>query len=132
MNLLENNSTGQNPFKVPDGYFDALPSLIQEKISNQRKMSYFKSHFFYKPVAIAAVVIAVFFLVWIYNFPEKNVLSETIAQEDLFQSGYINEIDDQLLAEVIDENNFYSDPEQPEADYLINNEIDINTLIEYL
>ncbi|MBX9851394.1 MAG: hypothetical protein K2X86_06500 [Cytophagaceae bacterium] len=58
------NAGKENPFKVPDGYFEKLPSTLQERISEERKtLGKERLGYLLKPqVAISGLVLAVLIL----------------------------------------------------------------------
>ncbi len=73
-------------FKIPDGYFDTLPSKIQSRISNtdyQRKLSLFFQYKF--QYAIPLVVILIVGYAWYQSSTQKSDTDAFLASVDTEQ-----------------------------------------------
>ncbi len=121
--------TKKDAFAAPEGYFDELPSMIQDRIiANSRTKSRFLSPVWsLGTLGIAAVCVVVFF---IGKSPEVNEVSK---QE---VAAYVNdniemEFDETLLAEELaTSKNEFSASEASLEDYILNQDIDENLLRE--
>jgi len=115
------------PFSVPDNYFDALPSKIQERLSETQTVSISRNYSVRRGLALAAMFIG---LVTVGYFGLRMILA---GQDDRMLSGeevssaieyYGYQFDDEMLMAAYVE----SDDNQNLQD--ADNEIDV--IIEYL
>lgn len=79
----------ENPFKVPDGYFDSLYDNIENKIKLEKKVVKFN---FNKFIAVAASVIVMFLIFNPLKISETKVetqytsnIYEDISEDDLIE-----------------------------------------------
>lgn len=61
MNQLD-NIPKQNPFQVPEGYFDRLPGVIQARVAEKQRVPYARYALRYALPAVLLVVAAFFYL----------------------------------------------------------------------
>jgi hypothetical protein len=130
----------ENPFRVPDGYFDSFPTLISEKIAAQNSRPgwiVFLQNVFQPKYVVAMCVFAIVLTSGIFYFNQHPKLSHEqilLSFDDLNNSNYIEQIDEMDLIDA------YSSVSYSEAyksgennsdiqNYLIDNQTD-NALIE--
>lgn len=120
----------KDAFTAPEGYFDDLPSRIQERVNTQRKLTSrnFSPVWIFSTLGVASVLCVMFFL---GTSPEvQNSISEQEA------SAYINEnleqeFDETLLAdELITSNNKTFTSDENLEEYILNQDIDEQLLRE--
>jgi hypothetical protein len=126
---------GNNPFAAPEGYFDTLSISITDKISaqsNQKPVVLFKL----KPILVAGLALAIITSALVFNhlqvknntaFNNPNDKLE-ITCDELISSGYYEELDENLLAEAIIQEQKTNSVEAEIENYLIDN-TDESTLI---
>ena len=127
----------KNHFSTPNNYFEVLPEVISSKNLNNKSLYFNLDRLSYRILVPIASFIVLFFV--IFNFNNNSIeneltieqLSELIIEEDY------GEIDDYLVYESYtelieeDENDTSSDTEEY-INYLLENDIDINSIIEEL
>ena len=127
----------ENHFSTPKNYFEVLPEVISNKNLNKKSLRFLFDRLSYSISVPIASFIIVFFVVFNWNNNSTDLeltneqLSELIIDED-----YI-EFDDYLVYETYAE---ILETEEKEAstdtgdyiEYLIENDIDINSIIEEL
>ena len=98
-----------NPFSVPDGYFDTLPLKVSERVKSQEspgifRMFFFKPAFGYSSFGIAALVL-VFFFVLSYNenktgsdLPDVTLTEVLVEYPDFLNSFDENDFFDIVLS----------------------------------
>ena len=130
----------ENPFKVPDGYFDSFPTIISEKIAAQNSKPgwiIFLQNVFQPKYVVAMCVFAALLTSGIFYFnqaPKLNSQEILLSYDDLNNSNYIEQIDE---SDLIDAYSSVSNSEVYESsennadieNYLIDNQTD-NTIIE--
>jgi len=146
-NTKLSNINKDNPFKIPGGYFDNFRSRLSEKIHAREAPGIYEKYILtLKPyLAIAALFIGVVIIVRIfYNvfYPGNNIqelktneIAELISEDAYYLSEesiidiiYMNDIEpgDEKV------NNFEDNITNEVIDYLINEEIDLNDIIDAL
>lgn len=134
------NMSRENPFKVPDGYFDSFPTIISEKIAAQNSKPgwiIFLQNVFQPKYVIAMCVFAVVLTSGIFYFiqnPKLNNQEILFSYDDLNNSNYIEQIDESDLIDVyssvINSEAYKSNENISDIEnYLIDNHTD-NTIIE--
>lgn len=134
----------ENPFKVPDNYFDKLPEKIQvnihacEKAASKpvtRIVNYVKPH-----LALAAAILG-FALIGYTGFryfinrnSESQISHQEIAE---YMDFYSNDVDNTLIMELLEEQEqqpveTVDDLSEEIIDYLLNENIDIYTIANQL
>lgn len=130
------NMEKKQVFSTPKDYFEVLPEVINnKKLENKSLNNYFDklSYRIIGPVLAFSILLGIVFT-WQNNTSEKALTNEQLS-EYLLDEGYL-EIEDYLVyesyyeAEIEETSLEESDDEY--IDYLINNDIDINTIIEEL
>jgi len=128
----------ENHFYTPKNYFESLPDIITyKKLDNKSLNNIFDklSYHFWAP--ITAVIVLSFI---VFNFESADISTEfTPSQlsELIIDEGYF-EMDDYLIYEAYEELLAEEEKEATAAyndeyiDYLIENDIDINSIIEEL
>lgn len=89
-------------FNAPEDYFQTLPSAIQDKISNKQSII---GQFKLKPIlaGIAITGCLVLGILYMNQQPKEQQYTETttITTDDLIESGYYLELEEQLIAETV-------------------------------
>lgn len=127
----------RNVFHAPDGYFETLTSKIQDRIAAEKKMSILDKliEMFFAPqslIPVAASVVIIAFIFNANNYTAKdNTAGMDITYTELEQSGYIQEIDEQIITEayLLADN---SNAENELETFLIENNINEDLLNEAL
>lgn len=142
-NLEELKGNNKNPFAVPEGYFEAFPTKMQEKvISDSKEQSWVARFFNYaKPQFALGFMIVVFALIaitsvdYIMNNRSNNIDSELytrIMEVDASEFSEEHFID--VLME--DDKRKLDNHKNEESDfyihYLLDQDIDYGTLIDEL
>ncbi|MGE0088884.1 MAG: hypothetical protein AB7S50_05340 [Bacteroidales bacterium] len=137
--LKEKNS---NPFEVPDGYFDSLPSRIQNKIiADSEKQPVFKKILVVlKPqLAFAAAFIGIALLSIVtleYIFKDKATLPVTNGVYTRIIEVDASEFSEQHFIDVLLDENKQNTEEKNNSDeyinFLLDENIDYTTLIDEL
>ena len=70
----------ENPFLVPDGYFDQLESEVMSKVRMEQKRIHRRKIYTISVAAAAVVALLVAINVWIF-FPENNSQNTELAEE---------------------------------------------------
>jgi len=145
----ENNETGnvesmidKNAFTVPDGYFDRLREDIKSSAGTGRGRIYRLPSMF-PQVAVAAIlllsVISVSWYLLSQRKQETDKVTTAFTYDDLMNSSLLLDYDDDVLYEHYI--SLQSEPEETSSqkpattevnDYLIENEIDLNLIINEL
>jgi hypothetical protein len=121
----------ENHFSTPKNYFENLPNTISNRITNDSPLFTFKKLSYRIALPILAIFVIVF-LVTNFNTeqPQLNLNNEQISNL-VIDENYI-EIDDYIIYET------YSEIIEPEKeseeyiDYLVENDIHINTIVDEL
>lgn len=131
--------SGKNPFAVPEGYFDSLPASIQERISSNSARRISLTAWITRPVpkyslAFASIGLLLLFCI---NYFTRTIHVEYAAQQRI-EYGQLDEtvlaqLDESVLAEVFAEETAAAE-EQDESleNYLLENDIDLNSITEQL
>ncbi len=120
----------ENPFRVPDGYFDRFPTKMSERIVQKKPRFTFPFPSLLKPIPIfvtAALIITVG-IIGLKTFTKSEVaLSNEEISDYVYQEGIIDEFTEEELLE-------YSDLAFIEKDKSTNQNINIDdqTIQEYL
>ncbi|OFX84367.1 MAG: hypothetical protein A2W99_01215 [Bacteroidetes bacterium GWF2_33_16] len=137
---LKGNKT--NPFKVPDGYFDSLPSRIQERISSNQKEHSIFSRFLLivKPQLALAFAFVVFAFITVTTIeyvldkqpkiPVSTGIYTRIIEVDASEYSEQHFID--VLLDEEKKPNEKKKSTEHYINYLIDEDIDYTTLIDEL
>lgn len=124
----------ENQFSVPANYFEELPQHIQAKKNQIKPNTVFSTNWYYKILAPTMLVIMLFASYYIYQ--NKNIkeltpqeISEVIIDQELIQIN--EEMIYEVYAETATTNQTGSENEEI-IDYLINDNISINLILEEL
>lgn len=97
-------------FNAPEDYFQTLPSAIQDKISSRKSIT---SQVKLKPILVGLAIVGCLVLGILYiNQPvqeQQYTETTTITTDDLIETGYYLELEEQLIAETV-----YNDDTTPE------------------
>lgn len=130
----------KNPFLVPENYFENFINRISEKIPAKKEatiisIGIYLKKYKYSAVAIAAAVAALIALYLFYPSSTSMQKRELfVSAEDISNSLYFQEIDEATIIDEINVNSFKEVPNKNNfiEDYLIDNDIDENTIINEL
>lgn len=131
------NIKKENTFITPKDYFEVLPQVMSDKILNKKSIGFSFDKLSWRILMPSVACLGLLLLVFTWNNPttenELNAeqLSVLIIEEDYF------EIDAYLVydtyAEILEENENSNSTEADEyINYLIENNIDLQTIIEEL
>jgi len=136
----------QNPFQVPERYFDTLPTIIQERCIKDKRASlsewlqHILSPRILAPIsaAIVLIIIGINFFISSPTPLEKDALLslEQLSAEDIYsaiEAGDLYEIDEYLIVEALIEVEDEGEESDEEIiDYLMENGIELSTIINAL
>ena len=141
---LENDLQGfsrENPFRVPDCYFDRFPMKMSERIAEQKKHSRFYYKSLLKPIPVFATA-AVLVAVGVIAFNLLSSSNEPLTQEEISnyvnQEGIIDEFTDDDILEyaVLSTTNNDTSAQNSEVetiqDYLLDQGLDESDIINEL
>ncbi len=133
-----------NPFKVPAGYFDTLPTIIQQRIIDIDARGFSLSRWITSAlsrlspgytVALASVIIvAVMSTFYLTRTITVDYAAQQIPESEKLESVYLQQLDEYVLAQVyIEETSTVTESQDDGFEsYLIDNDIDLNSLSEQL
>lgn len=124
----------ENQFLVPANYFEELPQHIQAKRNQIKPNTVFSTNWYYKILAPTMLVITLFASYYIY---QNNTTTELTAQEisEVIIDQELIQIDEEMIYEVYAETattNQTGSENEEIIDYLINDNISINLILEEL
>jgi hypothetical protein len=134
----------ENPFKVPAGYFDALPTIIQQKIIDGSAKRVSGLEWFIqglsRPVpkyalAFASVILVLLLSTRYFTRTVKvEFAAEQLPETEQAEVAYLSQLDESVLADVYEEEAASAAVSQDEGieNYLLDNDIDLNTITEQL
>ncbi len=101
---LENDLQGfsrENPFRVPDGYFDRFPSAMSDRIIQQKKKSRFTLAIFLKPIPAFSTALVITAGIIAFNFlsSSNKPLTEEEISNYVYQEGIIEDLTDEDILE---------------------------------
>jgi len=130
----------ENPFRVPDGYFDRFPLKIAERITEENQSKVIRFAPILKPaplLAIAATLIAIAVVSYkIINKPADEFETDDISNY-VYQEGIIDELSDEEIMDYSDfanaDSTFHKSKSNSETthiqNYLLDEDVDINDII---
>ena len=137
----------QNPFQVPERYFDTLPAIVQEHCIKDKGASLSQwlqqilNHRILAPISVLIVLIAIginFFILPPSQINEDDTFLslEQLNAEDIYTTmvaGDLYDIDEYLIVEaLIGVENEEKGSDDAIIDYLIENGIELSTIINEL
>ena len=127
----------ENPFTVPEGYFDRFPSRMSDRIVEEKTTFKFPFPSLLKPAPIIAFA-SITVIAGIYTLNVFKTSSGTLSDEDVssyvYQEGIIDEMDlDEIIeySEVaVADTSTRQENESSEIEkYLLDEDIDLNDII---
>lgn len=141
-NLEENESSflnqlnKKNDFSVPKDYFEVLPEVISNKTLVNNKLNFNFDILSYRFLVPSCAILLLLFFVfnWNKNIEQKSISNEQLS-EILIESNYI-EFEDDILYEAYSETintvELNTEENNEYINYLLENDIELNTIIEEL
>jgi hypothetical protein len=126
----------KNHFSTPTEYFEVLPEVMSDKILNKNYLQFFFDKLSWRVLVPISSFIVLFF--FYFNFNQNNTKSELSNEQlsELFIEEDYLDIDDYLIydtyAEILEDENEESSDTEEYINYLLENDIDINSIIEEL
>ena len=121
---------GNGPeFRVPQGYFDELPSAISERIA--RPVS--AKGFFTLPrlitvmSVVVVVALAAFYLSSLQKEEQKT--AQYLTYDEMIESGFVSEFDEQMLYLEVTSDQSYDQSYYEYKNYLIENNIELSLIM---
>lgn len=136
--------SSENPFQVPTGYFESLPTIIQQRIvenkSKRISIGEWIAEVFSRPVpkyalAIASVILVIFLSTKYFTRTIKvDYVDQQIPDSEQLDAFYLQQVDESTLAEVYSEESSTMTESQDQGieNYLLDNDIDLNSITEQL
>lgn len=126
----------KNNFSVPNDYFEQLPQVINNKKLNNSSIKFYFDKLSYRVLIPISAFILITILVLNWN---DNTLKNELTNEQI--SEFLLEEEDEYLDENLIYETYYqvmpneismTNEEEKYIDYLIENDIDVSTIIEEL
>ncbi len=115
--------------KPPAGYFDALPSQIQDKINKKKEIKSAWSRLLRPSLLVPSFAVASCFAIMIYFNVKRQINPEPLSADDINQSDYVYNIDQSLIVEALDAKVFENEnTSAEEIDYLLESNIDVSEI----
>lgn len=138
--------SSENPFQVPAGYFESLPTIIQQRIveNKSKKISIGEwiAEVFSQPapkyaLAFASIILVIVFSTKYFTRTVKvDYVDQQIPDSEQLDAFYLQQVDESTLAEVYSEEftatTTTDSQNQGIENYLLDNDIDINSITEQL
>ncbi len=126
----------ENHFKAPENYFEALPEIIQNKNLNNNSLPFSFDKLSWKIlIPITAVIIIFTVITNLNSVNENDILTYDQFSEYIIEQEDI-EIETELVyeayAEILETEQISVTEEEEYINYLLENDIDINSIIEEL
>ena len=132
----------ENLYKVPDGYFDELPTIIQDRIIDDILIlpsvwAWFKNIVLKPQFAFGSISILILTLIGWLVFDNTEYHQAMLTSQDIAEVIYHQEIenlDEDVLIEAIPEENISNSANNQDLiiEYLIDNNIDENEIVNEL
>jgi hypothetical protein len=96
----------ENPFRVPDGYFEALPGRIRDRITmeqNQDNIRPISRRLFFRVAATIVLAVAVGWVLSMFLLPSRTVEEQTVSALDYLEqevAAYTLSDDDEIMVSV--------------------------------
>lgn len=127
----------KNAFKTPDNYFESLLYLNNNKNLENNSLIYYFDKLSWRFFAPILSILVIGFILFINIKNSSNVEPSSDQLNDfMLAEGYLD-MDEDLVYEmyaemIINEENEMTQEEQEYVKYLLENEVDLNTIIEEL
>ena len=132
-----------NPFKVPPGYFETLPAVIQQKIIDRKakKISIVEwvGELLVRPVpkfalALASIILVIVFSTKYFTRTVRVDYVQQVPESEQLDAAYLQQLDESTLTEVLAEESPAMTETQDAGieNYLLDNDIDLNSITEQL
>ena len=133
-----------NPFEVPAGYFETLPTLIQQRIIDEKSKRITTREWmgavFSRPApkyALAFASVALLVLLSIKYFTRTirvDMTAPQLSESEQLDAACLSQLDESVLAEVFTEEMSTVSVTQDQGieNYLLDNDIDLNSITEQL
>ena len=133
---------GENPFTVPDGYFDSLSSRIQDKLNAPKQKTVWEKLVqpLQRPVFAYSIISMVMLIcagVYFIQKKEQTIHPKQMAiinitTDDLYNSDVMNDMDETTLEEALAVGANTNQASNEEEDYLIESNTDESELVNAL
>lgn len=122
----------KSDFSTPKDYFESLPEVTSINILNKNKLYNNFDILSYRVLLPTLMILLLTIFVFNWNSDsEKNELTNEQLSEVLIESDYVD-FDDELLYEVYSETLTEEEKNNEYIDYLIENNVELNTIIDEL
>jgi hypothetical protein len=137
-NNLPEGMNRENPFRVPDGYFERFPIKIAERIAEENQSKVIRFAPLLKPAPMLAIA-ATLITIAVVSYKIVHKPTDTFEQDEIsnyvYQEGIIDELSDEEILDYSDfadaDSTFHkSDSETTHIqNYLLDEDVDINDII---
>ena len=122
----------KSDFSTPKDYFESLPEVTSINILNKNKLYNNFDILSYRVLLPTLMILLLTIFVFNWNSDsEKNELTNEQLSEVLIESDYVD-FDDELLYEVYSETLTEEEKNNEYIEYLIENNVELNTIIDEL
>lgn len=122
----------KSDFSTPKDYFEYLPEVTSTNTLNKNKLYNNFDILSYRVLLPTLMILLLTFFVFNWNSDsEKNELTNEQLSEVLIESDYVD-FDDELLYEVYSETLTEEEKNNEYIEYLIENNVELNTIIDEL
>lgn len=122
----------KSDFSTPKDYFESLPEVTSTNILNKNKLYNNFDILSYRVLVPTLMILLLTIFVFNWNSDsEKNELTNEQLSEVLIESDYVD-FDDELLYEVYSETLTEEEKNNEYIEYLIENNVELNTIIDEL
>ena len=131
----------ENPFSVPQNYFDSLSMIIQERVAETKEsrwaeyLNILRQGLLNPRLSLALGIVVILVTVGINKFyynPISTAPMTSLTYEDIKNSHYLNEIDEELLIETLSAQEVsaseQNNPTSEIENYLIDNNVDVTQI----
>lgn len=130
----------ENPFRVPDGYFDRFPNKIAERIAEENQSKVIRFAVLLKPASLLAIA-ATLITIAVVSYKIFNKPADAFDQDEIstyvYQEGIIDELSDEEILGYSDyaaaDSTSYSSKSDLVTNtiqnYLLDEDVDINDII---
>jgi len=125
----------QDPFKVPDNYFEAFPTKVQSRYTLEAAPPL---HAQLRPSLLQVVAgawVMTIIIVVAFVFSDQPATQSSLTAEEIItviESDYLASVDEALLVEMLAEDLELVTEDEPLIDYLIESDIDMSSIVEEL